>query len=143
MGIRDLPATWQEFGSAMDAYEAEHFAYDARSRAVADATLRLMATFPPHHLAPSSAVVRFSRAYMDDPLLDAFRYPRPTRAERVAARAALRARGAFLRRRPPRPAGLRASELPSQRTHGPEADVRTMGTFVPGCPVDHRAAGDR
>ena len=37
MGIRDLPRTWQEYAAHMDAYEAKHFAWDPRSRAVADA----------------------------------------------------------------------------------------------------------
>ena len=140
MGIKQVPGTWQEFTRLMDDYEGRHFAYDARSREVADATLRLMATFPPNHVAPERAVVRFSRAYMDAPLLDAFGYPHPTRAERWAARAALRARGALLRRRPPRMVPIRARELPSQRTYGPDFDVSTMGTFTPTCPVEHRRA---
>jgi hypothetical protein len=138
MGIRDMPETWQGFAGLMDAYEAEHFAYDARARAVADATLHLMATFPPNQLAPRRAVVRFSRAYMDEPLLDAFGYPHPTRAERRAATAALRARGAWLRRQPPRLTPMRARDLPSQRTHGPDVDFATLGTFAPTCPVEHR-----
>ncbi len=52
MGITDIPETWQDFATVMDAYEAEHFAFDPRSRAVADATLALMATFPPNHPRP-------------------------------------------------------------------------------------------
>jgi hypothetical protein len=140
MGIRGIPDTWLDFTCFMDAYETEHFAYDARSRAVADATLRLMATFPPNHLAPPRAVIRFSRAYMDEPLLDAFRYPHPTRAERAAARVALQVRGAYLRRRPPRLESMRARQLASQRTYGEDYDVATMGTFTPACPVEHRRA---
>ena len=138
MGIREVPETWQGFAALMDSYEADHFAYDARARAVADATLDLMATFPPNNLAPRRAVVRFSRAHMDDPLLDAFRYPHPTRAERLAATAALRARGAWLRTRPPRLTPMRARDLASQRTHGPDVDYATLGTFAPTCPVEHR-----
>ena len=72
MGIKDIPGSWREFGAAMDDYEREHFAFDPRSREVADATLALMATFPPNGRAPARAVIRFSRAYMDEPLLDAF-----------------------------------------------------------------------
>jgi hypothetical protein len=139
MGIRGVPETWEDFVALMDAYEDEHFAYDARARAVADATLDLMATFPPNHLAPRRAVVRFSRAYMDEPLLDAFRYQHPTVVERNAAHAALRARGAWLRTRPPRLTPLRARDLASQRTHGPDVDFATLGTFTPACPVEHRS----
>jgi len=137
MGIRDVPDTWQGFAQLMEAYEAEHFAYDARSRAVADATLDLMAAFPPNHLAPRRAVVRFSRAYMDEPLLDAFHYPHPTATERRAATAALQARRAWLRRQPPRMTPMRARDLASQRSHGAEVDFTTVGTFTPTCPVGH------
>lgn len=140
MGIRDIPETWQDFTTAMDAYEAAHFGYDPGARAVADSTLELMSTFPPFDRLPRDSVIRFSRAYMDAPLLDAFRYPHPTRAERVAARAMLRARGAWLRRQPPRETPMRARDLPSQRSHGADVDYRTVGTHQPTgtmsrCPI--------
>lgn len=140
MGIRDLPLTWRDFAEAMDAYEDEHFAFDTRAREVADATLALMATFPPFQLLPAGLVIRLSRAYMDLPLLDALGYPRPTSAERWLARTALRVRGAWLRRRPAREQPVRARELPSQRTHGRQVDYSTLGTFTPTCPVGHQHA---
>ena len=134
MGIKELPETWQEYAVLMDDYETEHFAYDARAREVADVTLRLMATFPPNHRAPATAVVRFSRAYMDEPLLDAFRFPHPTTAERYAARAALRARAAWLRRQPPRLSPLYVRDLPNIRSYPRGYDVRDLGTFTPTAP---------
>ena len=138
MGIRDLPRTWQEYAAHMDAYEAEHFAWDPRSRAVADATLALMATFSPNDRAPAAAVVRFSRAYMDPPLLDAFRYPHPTPAERRAAGAALRARNAWLRRRPPRLLPQHARDVGNVRGYPDGYDVEGLGTFGPAaCPRAH------
>lgn len=138
MAIKDIPATWQDSTAAMDVYEAEHFAYDPRARRVAEATLRLMATFPPNHLAPSRAVIRSSYAFMDDPLLDAFRFPHPTRAERAAARAAMRVRASWLRRQPPRMEPMRARDLPQVSGYPDGYDVTKLGTFRPGCPVDHR-----
>jgi hypothetical protein len=138
MGIRDLPRTWQAYAAHMDAYEAEHFAWDPRSRAVADATLALMATFSPNDRAPASAVVRFSRAYMDPPLLDAFRYPHPTPAERWAAGAALRARNAWLRRQPPRLHPQHARDVGNVRGYPDGYDVDRLGTFGPAaCPRAH------
>jgi hypothetical protein len=141
MGIKAMPESWQEFAALLDAYEAEHFAYDPRARAVADATLRLMSTFPPNDKAPARLVIRFSRAYMDAPLLDAFRYPHPTAAERRAARAALQARAAWLRRQPPRLTPQYARDLPNVRSYPGGYDVRDLGTFAPrgpgrmsGCP---------
>ena len=135
MGIRDVPETWQGLTAWMDEYEAAHFGYDPRAREVAEATLRLMATFPPNHRAPARAVIRFSRAFMDEPLLDAFRFPHPTRAERVAARTAMRARAAWLRRQPPRMEPVRARDLPQVTGYPTGYDVADLGTFRPGCPV--------
>lgn len=43
MGIGDIPQTHQEFTDCLDAYEAEHFAWDPGARRVADASLDLMA----------------------------------------------------------------------------------------------------
>jgi hypothetical protein len=138
MGIKNIPGTWQEFTAAMDAYEAEHFAYDPRARDVAEATLKLMATFPPNNLAPRKAVIRSSRAFMDAPLLDAFRFEHPTRAERAAAKAALRARAAWLRRQPPRMQPTRARDLPQVTGYPNGFDLAKLGTFRPtGCPVPH------
>lgn len=137
MGIKAIPETWQQFMGFMDDYEREHFAYDPRARDVAESTLRLMSTFPPNQHAPGEAVVRLSRAFMDEPLLDAFRFKHPTRAERLAVRASMRARAAWLRTRPPRMAPIRARDLPQVRGYADGYDVAALGTFRPGCPVAH------
>src|SRR3954452_24819283 len=102
MGIKEIPATYDEFERLLEDYETAHFAYDEGARAVADATLDLMTTFPPNHLLPAGLVRRFAYALMDDRLLDAFRYPRPSAAERAVARAGLQARARVLRIAPPR-----------------------------------------
>ena len=138
MAIRDMPGTWPEFGELMDAYEQEHFAYDAGATAVADATMGLMATFPPNHLAPRPLIQRFSYALMDEPLLDAFGYPHPKPWERMAAKAALRARSAYVRRTPPREAAFRFADLPGVRSYPRGYEVDRLGTHTPaavGCPV--------
>ena len=56
MGIRDLPATWQDWERLLDAYEAEHFGPDPGGRRVADATLEHFTTFPLHRWLPRSLV---------------------------------------------------------------------------------------
>ncbi len=131
MGIKDIPATWWEFGAHMDAYEAQHFGYDARAAEVARATLRLMATFPPNNHAPARAVIRSSYAFMDGPLLEAFHLPHPTVAERAGVHAAMRARAAWLRRQPPRREPVRARDLPQVRGYPHGFDVTQLGTFTP------------
>ena len=138
MGIKGIPQTYGEFERLLDGYEAEHFGYDEGARQVADATLRLMTTFPPNNLAPAWAVRRFSYAVMDDPLLDAFRYPRPSAAVRRAARFALRTRAAALRLAPPRLEPLRSVDLKSIRSYPDGYHAEELGTFTPGCPVSHR-----
>jgi hypothetical protein len=87
MGIKDIPATHQEFAACLDQCEAENFGFDPGALAVSEATLKLMATFGPNRFAPRAAVTRFAKALMDDPLLDAFGYRRPPRwLSRIAAR---------------------------------------------------------
>jgi hypothetical protein len=132
LGIRDLPATHQEFAAYLDRYEREHFAYDERARAVSDATLALMATFPPSHLAPRAVARRFAVALMDDPLREAFRYPRPTRVERALAHGALRLRGRVVRLLPPRREPFHARQLRHVRSYPAGYEVARLGTFPPG-----------
>ena len=64
-----------------------------------DATLDLLAGFPPNNLLPKALVRRVSFALMDEPLLDAFGYPRPSPVLRRVARAGLKVRAAVVRRK--------------------------------------------
>jgi hypothetical protein len=137
MGIKDIPATHTEFADYLDRYEREQFAFDAGARAVADSTLELMTTFPLFRLAPKAVIRRFGYALMDDPLLAAFHYPQPSRAERAIARAGLRARARVVRRLPPRRQPLYARQLPNIRSYPRGYDVAGLGTFPRGCPVPH------
>jgi len=129
LGIKDVPASYDEFERLLEDYEAAHFAYDAGARAVADATLDLMTTFPPNHLLPAPLVRRFAYALMDDRLLDAFRYPRPSAAERALARSGLRARARALRLAPPRMEPRRTVDTPNVRGYPAGYRVADLGTF--------------
>jgi hypothetical protein len=139
LGIRDIPAGHREFAECLDGYERDHFAFDPRARAVSDATLRLMATFPPNNLLPRAVARRVALALMDDPLLAAFRYRRPTGIERTLVRGALRLRGRVVRFLPPRTEPFPARRMSTIRSHPHGYDVTRLGTFPPGCPVPHRA----
>lgn len=129
MGIKDIPASYAEFETLLDDYERTHFGRDDGAREVSDATLRLMATFPPNHLHPAAVSRRLAFALMDDHLLDAFGYPHPTRVERALAGAGLRLRSAYVRRQPPRlePCYPRQSATVRSYPHG--YDVERLGTF--------------
>jgi hypothetical protein len=141
MNIADLPRTYAEFADLMDSYEDEHFAFDPGARRVADATLGLLVSFYP--AAAAGPVDLFSRALMDEPLLDAFRYDLPSTAVRRAAAAALRARARLLRAMPPRRRPMQTFDSPRIRSYASPPDLATLGTFGPragaGCPVSSPA----
>lgn len=129
MGIKDIPGTHQEFAAFLDQYEEEHFGFDPGGLAVSEATLRLMATFPPNHLAPRVLVDRFAKALMDDRLLAAFGYRQPPRWERATASGALRLRAAIVRLLPPREEPLYPRQRRSIRSYPRGYDVAELGTF--------------
>lgn len=141
MGIQEIPETYDAFVSLLDGYEARHFAFDARSRAVADSTLELLATFSPSHLAPKKLVNLFARTLMEDALLDAFHYARPSTLSRTVFRLALKARGKFVRYvLSPRSEPLFGRGRSNIRSYPNEYTVEQLGTFPKGCPVNHGAA---
>jgi ER-bound oxygenase mpaB/B'/Rubber oxygenase, catalytic domain len=129
MGIKDIPATYQEFATLMDSYERRHFAFDPAARTVADATLTLLTTFPPNHHAPAAVIRRFSFALMDDALLDAFGYPHPSTLERRLATSGLRLRARLVRRLPVRIEPRFARDLPNIHSYPHGYDVAQLGVF--------------
>jgi hypothetical protein len=129
MNIKDVPTTWQEFGDAMDAYERLHFGYDAGAVAVSEATLALMATFPPNHLAPRRVVRRSALALMDEPLLAAFGYRPVTRVEQTVYRGAIKLRGRLLRHAPARREVQHFEDLPQVRSYPDGYRISELGTF--------------
>jgi hypothetical protein len=141
MGIRGTPETWQAFARCLDAYEREHFGFDAGARDVAESTLALLATFPPNGRLPAAVVRRISLATMDGPLLDAFGFPHPSRALRALVRGGLKARGRVVRFLPPRSEPYFARQLPQIRSYPEGYTVSALGTFPPGCPVPHPRTG--
>lgn len=141
MAIKDVPETYEEFADLMDAYEREHFALDEGGRRVADATLELLVSFYPSVAAP--AVRRFSRALMDDPLLDAFAYDRPAPLVRAVSAGALKARARLVALLPPRRTARLGIDTPRIRSYTGTPDLAAMGTFAPGCPVGPGLARER
>jgi hypothetical protein len=129
MAIKDIPFDYAGFEELLDSYEAEHFAFNGASRAVADATLDLMTTFPPNNLAPSWLVRRFSYALMDHRLREALQYPSPGRFFDALSRGALRARGAFVWCLPPRRRPKWPRDAPNIRSYPDGYDVSKLGTF--------------
>lgn len=141
MGIKDIPDTYAEFESLMDSYERQHFDFREGPRAVADSTLDLLTTFMPYRLLPAPLVRRLARALMDEPLLDAFGYPHPTRAERVLVTAGLKARGLAIRYfATPRTEPVFGIDTAEVRGYSNGYRVDDLGTFPTGCPVAHKSS---
>jgi hypothetical protein len=132
MGIKDVPQTYAGFEELLTAYEAEHFAFDAGGRRVADATMRLMVSFYPSVL--SRATELFSRALMHEPLLRAFGYDAPPAAVVGAASLGLRARARVEALMPARREPLHALDSPRIRSYPDGYRVEDLGTFRRGCP---------
>ncbi len=136
MAIKDLPADFAGFERLLDDYEREHFAFDPGGRRVADSTLDLMTTFPPHRYAPKWVVKRFAFSLMDEPLLRAFRYPVPTRFERAFFVGAMKVRARLLQFFPSRSKPKWVSAYGYFRTYPAGYEIDHLGTFPGGggCP---------
>jgi hypothetical protein len=76
MGIKNIPAGFNELKKFNEEYEAKHFAFAEGSRKVADSTLNLfLGWYVPKFMFPVFRPVLF--CFMDDALLNAFHYPKP------------------------------------------------------------------
>jgi hypothetical protein len=127
MGIKDIPADVAAFEDLMDSYEAKHFAPDPKTRAVAEATLELLVSFYPRVLA--KPVDMFSRSLMDDALLAAFGFEKPSRLVVALSRGSLRMRGRIVRHMPPRRKPRHAKDLKRIKTYPGGFMVERLGTF--------------
>jgi len=129
MGIKQIPETYQEFTTLLDEYERENFGFDSGARVVADSTLNLLTTFWPFWLLPKPVVRQISYGLMDEPLLDAFHFPKPAKLTRFLARNGLRARSFYVRLTPPRKRPNRARDSANMRSYPGGYRIPELGTF--------------
>jgi hypothetical protein len=108
MAIRDIPAGYDEFQRFNEEYERREFRRTGEGERVGAATRDMfLAWFPG---LPKRFGANAIYALMDEPLLDAFGFPRPPQALRAAVEGALRARARAVALLPPR-------RKPRLRTH--------------------------
>jgi hypothetical protein len=100
MNIRDIPDDFDAFERFNVEYERAHFRYSDTNKRVGSATRDLFIRWFPRPLAP--LVRRCIYGLMDDALIDAFGYPRPSRWTRGPVHGALRLRGLLAGMLPPR-----------------------------------------
>jgi hypothetical protein len=101
MNIRDIPSSYEDFERFNVEYERAHFRYSESNRRIGEATRELFLSW---YLPPP--LRRFGRpvvhAMMDDPLREAFGFPRAPAALQRSVQGLLRARGSVLRQLPER-----------------------------------------
>jgi hypothetical protein len=100
MNLKDLPASYEEFERFNVACEKQHFRYTEANHRVGSATVELFCSWFPRLLAP--LVRQAMYALMDEPLLEAFGFPRPSGLMRVLVTGGLKVRARVLRWLPPR-----------------------------------------
>ena len=100
MAIKEIPASYEELERLNEEYERRHFRRTEPSERVGGATRDMfLAWFPG---LPKRFGAQAIYALMDEPLLDAFGFPRPPRALRATVETALRARARAVAMLPPR-----------------------------------------
>jgi hypothetical protein len=100
MNIGAIPATYEELEQFNIAYERTHFRYSATNQRVAFATRELFLSWFPGLLR---GLVRPAiHALLDDPLIEAFGFPRPGRSTRAFVTGVLKLRARLLRLLPAR-----------------------------------------
>jgi hypothetical protein len=93
MNIRGIPADYSAFERFNRAYEKQHYRFTEANRRVGAATRELFVSWFPGFLSP---LVRSTiHALLDDALIDAFGFPRPSKLMRRFAAAALGLRAAI------------------------------------------------
>ena len=103
MAIKEIPESYEELQRYNEEYERSHFRRTAQAERVGRATRDMfLAWFPG---LPKRFGAQAIYALMDEPLLDAFGFPHPSRGLRSTVERLLRARGRFVamlpfRRRP-------------------------------------------
>jgi hypothetical protein len=117
MGIRDIPASYEDFERFNLEYERAKFRYAESNRRIGAATRDLFLGWFPRPLRPLVRPAIY--AMMDDPLIEAFGFPRPSRAMRRLVNGALKLRAGLLRWLPARRRPhLRTASRPRSYPHG-------------------------
>lgn len=100
MNIQNIPADYNAFEQFNREYERTHYRFTEANRRVGVATRELFVSWMPRPLAPIVRAVIY--ALLDDPLIEAFGFPRASPVLRRLVPAVLRLRAGCLRWLPPR-----------------------------------------
>jgi hypothetical protein len=124
MAIEDIPADFEQFERFNVAYERERFQATPAGRRVAEATRAMfLAWFPG---LPRGLGEHVISAMLDEPVLDAFGFRRPSPRMRRVVAGALRARSRALRVLPPRRRPRLRTDM-RRRTYGRRDELEALG----------------
>jgi hypothetical protein len=107
MNIKDIPESYEKFEGFNRAYERDRFRFVETNHQVGMATVNMFASWFPKPLRP--LVRKGMYALMDEPLIEGFGFPRPSRPMRWLTVGSLKLRARILR-------WLPARKTPSLRT---------------------------
>lgn len=131
MGITAIPASYEAFEAFNIAYEAAHFRYADSNHRVGTQTVNIFLNWFPAVVQP---IVREGLyAMMDDPLLQAFGFPKPSGVMRLIARGGLWLLGRIKRFTPPRRTPYSLLREPN-RTYPDGFDIDAI--MPPGAVID-------
>lgn len=100
MGIRDIPADYDDFLAYKTSFEEKHFVYAPTNREIGQYTVDLFCSWYP--FAPRAWTRAFVVSLLDSRMVDAFGFTPPAPWVGVLARFLLRARARVVRYLPPR-----------------------------------------
>ena len=124
MDIKDIPGDMAMFEQFSSDYEGKHFRFTETNRRVGSATRELFASWFPSPLAP--LVRRGIHAFLDDPLREAFGFPKPSPLLRWLVGTSLKLRGKLLRFLPRRRRPVLRTEM-KQRTYPCGYQIEKLG----------------
>src|SRR5262245_32407899 len=111
MNIRDIPADYDAFERFNVEYERRHYRHTETNHRVGTATVEIFASWFPRLTRP--LVRRAMYALMDNPVIEGFGFPQPSRTMRLLVTGALKLRALVLPRLPQR----RRPRLRTEMTH--------------------------
>jgi hypothetical protein len=133
MNLRDIPASLPELERFSNDYEREHYRHTEANHRVGAATRELFKSWFPRWTRP--LVERGIHAFMDDTLIEAFGFPKPSPALRRTVQMALKLRGHALRLWPRRRQPLLRTKM-KHRSYPCGYAMETIGpdSAAAGCP---------
>ena len=133
MNLQDIPPSLPELERFSNDYEREYYRHTEANHLVGSATRDLFKSWFPRWTGP--LVERGIHAFMDDTLIEAFGFPKPSPALRRTVQAALKLRGHALRLWPRRRKPLLRTQM-KHRSHPCGYAMNSIGPDAEagGCP---------